>query len=291
MVEVVTARHAGACYGVERALRMVEECAEGRGGVHTLGPLIHNPVVVERLAARGVTAVDGVEGLRPGSTVVIRSHGVVPEVVERARACGLEVVDATCPHVKKAHEGAAELARGGYQVVVVGEDGHPEVEGILARAGADAVVVGSAEEAARVPVGKRVGVVVQTTQSQGLLGAVVAALVPRVRELRVMYTICAATVQRQEAARELAGRSDAMVVVGGKNSGNTRRLAEVCASRCRATFHIETPAELDASWFAGVRSVGVTAGASTPADQVEAVVDALRRMLSGGGEEDSDGRA
>ena len=291
MVEVLTARHAGACYGVERALKMVEECASARAEVHTLGPLIHNPVVVGRLAARGVTAVGSVDVVPSGSTVVIRSHGVVPDVVERARDQGLEVVDATCPHVKKAHDGAAELARSGYQVVVVGEDGHPEVEGILARAGSDAIVVGSPEEAARAKVGGRVGVVVQTTQSQELLSAVVAALVPRVRELRVLNTVCAATVQRQEAARELAGRSDAMVVVGGKNSGNTRRLAQVCATRCPSTFHIETPDELDATWFTGVHTVGVTAGASTPADQVEAVVGALREMLAGSGKGGCDGRA
>lgn len=289
MVEILTARHAGACYGVERALRMVGECVgEGRV-VRTLGPLIHNPLVVRRLAAEGVEAVDAVDGLAPGSTVVIRSHGVVPQVVEDARVRGLDVVDATCPHVKKAHEGAAGLASEGYQVVVVGEAGHPEVEGILARAGADAFVAGSAadvEGAERLA--KRVGVVVQTTQSQALLADVVAALLPRVRDLRVINTICAATVQRQEAARDLAGRVDAMVVVGGKNSGNTRRLAEVCSERCAATYHVETPAELVEAWFADVSSVGITAGASTPADQVEGVRKAVAALV---GERSDTGRS
>lgn len=280
MVEILTARHAGACYGVERALRMVDECVgEGRV-VRTLGPLIHNPLVVRRLAAEGVEAVDAVDGLAPGSTVVIRSHGVVPQVVEDAHARGLDVVDATCPHVKKAHEGAAGLAAEGYQVVVVGEAGHPEVEGILARAGADAFVAGGAADVEQAEhLAKRVGVVVQTTQSQALLADVVAALLPRVRDLRVINTICAATVHRQEAARDLAGRVDAMVVVGGKNSGNTRRLAEVCAERCAATHHVETPAELDAAWFAGASSVGITAGASTPADQVEGVRRAVSALV------------
>ncbi len=289
MAEVLIARHAGACYGVERALRLVEERAAGRGSVHTLGPLIHNPLVVDRLAARGVTPVDSVEGLPAGTTVVIRSHGVAPQVVERTRELGLEVVDATCPHVKKAHDGARELAREGYQVVVVGEAGHPEVEGILARAGEGALVAGSAADLDGARLGKRVGVVVQTTQSQALLAEVVCALLPRVRELRVVNTVCAATVQRQEAARELAGGVDAMVVVGGKNSGNTRRLAEVCASRCPATHHIEEPGELRAAWFAGAGRVGVTAGASTPAEQVEAVVGALRGMLGANGGEGARG--
>lgn len=282
MTKIVIARHAGACYGVERAMRMVEECAEKRPCVHTLGPLIHNPAVVERLAARGVTAVDDVDAIEPGGTVVIRSHGVVPQVIERACARGLDVVDATCPHVKKAHEGAAALAADGYQVVVVGEAGHPEVEGILARAGEGALVVGDAAEAADAKFGKRVGVVVQTTQSQELLSDIVAAIVPRVRDMRVMNTICAATIQRQEAARELAGQVDAMVVVGGKNSGNTRRLAQVCASRGVPTHHVEGPGELQGAWFEQCRTVGVTAGASTPADQVEEVVRHLCALCRDG---------
>ena len=279
MVEIRTARHAGACYGVERALSMVEECVADRASVYTLGPLIHNPIVVERLASEGVRAIEGVEEVDPGSTVVIRSHGVVPQVVERAYERGLDVVDATCPHVKKAHEGAASLAAEGYQVVVVGEAGHPEVEGILARAGANAFVAGSAADVAAQTLAKRVGVVVQTTQSQALLAEVVGALLPRARDVRVINTICAATVRRQEAASDLAAHADVMVVVGGKNSGNTRRLAEVCALRCPATHHIETPTELMGAWFDGAVLVGVTAGASTPADQVDAVVDAIAGLV------------
>ncbi len=280
MAEIIIAQHAGACYGVERALRMVETCIDERTHVHTLGPLIHNPVVVESLAERGVTAIDDLDDLEPGDTVVIRSHGVAPELVERAYGLGLEVVDATCPHVKKAHEGAAELASEGYQVVVIGEAGHPEVEGILARAGSDAVCIGSAEQAQTIDLSKRVGVVVQTTHSQALLSDIVAVLVTRVRELSVINTICAATVKRQDAARKLAGSVDVMVVVGGKNSGNTRRLVEVCSSYCPATYHIEVPSELQAAWFADAQRIGVTAGASTPAYQVEDVVRTLEQLTS-----------
>ncbi len=279
MAEITTARHAGACYGVERALRLVEDCSATHVSVSTIGPLIHNPIVVERLASQGVSVIENVEEAIAGSTVVIRSHGVVPQVVERAYELGLEVVDATCPHVKKAQDGAASLAREGYQVVVVGEAGHPEVEGILARAGANAIVVGSPADAAQAELEKRVGVVVQTTQSQKLLSDVVSELTPRVRELRILNTICAATVRRQEAASDLASRADVMVVVGGKNSGNTRRLAEVCCTRCPSTYHIETPDELDPSWFTGADLIGVTAGASTPADQVESVVASIETLV------------
>lgn len=289
MAEVLIARHAGACYGVERALRLAGDCA-GLPCARTLGPLIHNPGVVERLAARGVAPVASLEGLKPGTTLVIRSHGVVPQVIDEANARGLRVVDATCPHVKKAHEGAADLAREGYQVVVVGEQGHPEVEGILARAGAGAVVAGSAADLEGARLEKRVGVVVQTTQSQERLSEVVCALLPRVRELRVVNTICAATVQRQEAARELASRVDAMVVVGGRNSGNTRRLAEVCSSQGVPTYHVESAGELEAVWFDGVRAIGVTAGASTPADQIDEVVAAIEGLCRSDGAQEGERR-
>ena len=281
MADIQTARFAGACYGVERALRIVEECIGKGGPVCTLGPLIHNPSVVCDLEARGVAAIDDVRQAAPLATLVIRSHGVVPQVIEDARQMGLAVVDATCPHVKKAHEAAACLAQAGYQVLVLGESGHPEVEGILARAGSDAHVVSCPEDLRVMQVKRRVGVVVQTTQTQAFLNEVVADLTPRVRELRVFNTICSATLQRQDAAADLARRSDAMVVVGGKNSGNTRRLFLVCKEFCPNTHHIETPGELEPAWFEGAASIGVTAGASTPAGQVDGVVSRLREISNG----------
>lgn len=276
--EVRVARQAGACYGVERALRMVGESLDGARPVYTLGPLIHNPRVVSELEERGALVSRDVEGLPEGSAVVIRSHGVVPQVIERARERGLEVVDATCPHVKKAHDAAEELAAQGYRVVIVGEAGHPEVEGILAHAGEGAVVVADAAELEGLSLGPRVGVVVQTTQTTRLLSEVTAALAPRVRDLRVLNTVCAATTRRQACAEELAREADAMVVVGGRNSGNTTRLAEVCRRACADTHHVEGAEEIRDEWFSGARLVGVTAGASTPADQIEAVCARLMAL-------------
>ena len=269
MVSIEVASQAGACYGVERALKMVKDAAEKGGEVQTLGPLIHNPIVVSDLERHGVTVADDVE-VATAPTVVIRSHGVVPTVVERARERGLEVIDATCPYVKKVQHAAERLGREGYRVIVVGESGHPEVEGILGHA-QGAAVVGGVPDLDRVELGRKVGVVVQTTQSRALLREVVAELSCRVEDLRVLNTICEATSERQAATAELAGRADAMVVIGGRNSANTTRLAEICAFACANTHHVERADELDPSWFTNVSLVGITAGASTPAAQIELV--------------------
>ncbi len=276
-MRVEVARHAGVCYGVERALKLAEESAEGGGPVHTLGPLIHNPQAVEALTAKGVETASTLDAVSEG-TVIIRSHGVDPAIIREARERGLEVIDATCPHVSKAHEAAESLTRDGYSVVIVGEADHPEVEGIMAHAGGSALVVESAAELpARLP-SRRVGVVVQTTQSEARLAEVVAALAPRVLELRVHNTICAATAKRQESAAELAASVDVVVVVGGHNSGNTSRLAEICRAVNPRTHHVETADELDPAWFIGVESVGVTAGASTPDAQMRGVISAIEAM-------------
>ncbi len=276
-MRVEVARHAGVCYGVERALKLAEHAAEQGGCVHTLGPLIHNPQAVNELRERGVEVANTLDDVSEGS-LVIRSHGVAPDVIAAARDKGLEVIDATCPHVSKAHEAASSLRAQGYSIVVVGEADHPEVEGILAHAGGDALVVQSADELpARLP-SRRVGIVVQTTQSSKRLTEVVDALLPRVSDLRVMNTICAATEKRQQSADELARSVDVIVVVGGRNSGNTARLVEISRAVNDRVYHVETADELDTAWFAGAQSVGVTAGASTPDNQIRGVVAAIEAM-------------
>jgi len=280
-MKVVIAEHAGVCYGVERALRLAEEAAAVGTDVHTLGPLIHNPQAVEELRHKGVDVARGLEEIATG-TVVIRSHGVDPAIIDAARTKGLEVVDATCPFVGAAHKCAAELTEAGYSVVIVGEADHPEVEGILAHAGGTAVIVQRADELPERLPSRRVGVVVQTTQSAARLEEVVVALLPRVTELRVCNTICSATTKRQRAAGELAGTVDVMVVVGGHNSGNTTRLAEICREVNDRVYHVETSEELESEWFRTADVVGVTAGASTPDVQIRGVIEAIEAMGSDG---------
>ena len=278
MPEVRIAREAGACYGVERALQMVESAADEKSGaVNTLGPLIHNPRVVAELAEKGVDAVDAPEQAA-GDTLLLRTHGTVPAEEARARELCARVLDATCPFVKKVHLAAERLSGEGYQVVVVGEAGHPEVEATLPHA-PGAVVVGSAEEAAGLPRTRKVGVVVQTTARRALLADVVEALLGRAEEVRVINTICEATAGHQAAAEELAREADVMIVIGGRISANTTRLAEISAAHCPLTHHVEGADELRPEWFEGAGVIGITAGASTPASQIEAVRAEIERLV------------
>lgn len=279
-VQICVSESAGFCWGVERALRLAKEAAASAPSpIHTLGPLIHNPSVIASLAEQGIEVVDTPSAKGDG-TIIIRSHGVPLETMAELAGRDLTVIDATCTFVKAAQEKAARLREEGYFVVVLGEPAHPEVLGIRSYAGPDSLVVqGPADLPLELP-SRRVGVVVQTTQSQERLTSLVAALAPRVRELRIHNTICHATEERQQAAVAMASTVDLVVVVGGRNSGNTSRLAELCSAVQPRTHHIEEAEEILAEWFSGVRTAGVTAGASTPPEQIEAVVGRLKEMVS-----------
>lgn len=277
-MRVVRADHAGACYGVQRALDMADNVLASDGEAYTLGPLIHNPHVVADLARRGAAVAEDASQIS-GGTVIIRSHGITPQERERLRVRADHVVDATCPHVARAQKAAERLADHGY-VIVVGEPGHPEVAALRAYAccaGAEVCVVSDpADFPDSLPT--KVGVVVQTTQSRAVLDAVVAELQRRGISCDVKNTICSATSERQAAARDLASQVDAMVVIGGKNSSNTTRLAEICSALCPRTYHVESASELTAAMFEGCSVVGVTAGASTPESQITEVCAALERL-------------
>lgn len=278
-MRIIVAEHAGVCYGVERALKLAQEAVGLGGPVHTLGPLIHNPQVVDALEELGVAVADSEEDVERGS-LVIRTHGVDPARIDAAREKGLSIVDATCPFVSTAQRHAADLADSGYSVIIVGEAHHPEVEGILACTGGRAVVVERAEDLPDPLPSRRIGVVIQTTQSASLLEQVTAALLPRVNELRVFNTICSATTKRQLAAHELAREADVMIVVGGRNSGNTTRLAEICSAVNLRVHPVETPEELRPEWFHGAETVGITAGASTPDEQIAGVISAVEALTN-----------
>ncbi|MBC7106880.1 MAG: bifunctional 4-hydroxy-3-methylbut-2-enyl diphosphate reductase/30S ribosomal protein S1 [Firmicutes bacterium] len=270
-MEVRVAARAGFCFGVRRAVELARRAAAERTGpVYTLGPLIHNPQVVAELEALNVRPVRDVDEVERG-TLLIRSHGVGPDVLARAREKGLEVIDATCPIVRQVQQLVHKLAREGLPVVVVGDREHPEVRGIVGWADGRAVVVGGPAEVGELDLGPRVGVVAQTTKNAAELEAVAEALARRGLEVRTFNTICRAAQRRQQAALEVAREVDLMVVVGGLASANTRELAALCRATGVPTYHVEGPGDLHPSWFRGVRKAGLTAGASTPDRVIEEV--------------------
>jgi 4-hydroxy-3-methylbut-2-enyl diphosphate reductase len=276
-MEIVLAKQAGFCFGVKRATQMAFEAAGKGGKTFTLGPIIHSPQVVQRLEEMGVKVLHRLDDLDNG-VIIIRSHGVTSEELETAVLKELEIVDATCPFVKKAQEHVKSLSESGYEVVVVGDADHPEVQGIVSYGVGKVYVVGSGEEAARLPRMGKVGVVAQTTQSFENLQNVVVECLKKGGEIRVFHTICDATAVRQEEAKELAQLVDCMVVIGGYNSANTRRLAEVCKELQPRTHHIETAQQLVPGWFNKADRVGVTAGASTPKWLIDEVLERIEEI-------------
>lgn len=274
-MEIYLADKAGFCFGVKRAINTAFEAA-ARGKVYCLGPLIHNPQEVERLRQAGVELVEDFSSLQEGDSLIIRSHGVPPDVLNNIRKKGLHIIDLTCPFVSKAQRDAEALHKGGYQVAIVGEKKHPEVQSILGYAGDNAVVVETAEEVDGIKFKNRVGVVAQTTQSYSNFSKIVLKLLRLSKELKVFNTICNSTQERQDAARVLAGKVDVMLVVGGRNSANTTRLVSVCEQEGKPTYHIEVADELEPRWFKDVTKVGVTAGASTPDWVLEGVMTKLK---------------
>ena len=276
-MKVILAKQAGFCFGVKRATQMAFEAADKGGKTYTLGPIIHSPQVVQKLEEMGVKALRDISGMDEG-TIIIRSHGVASGELEEAIRKELEIVDATCPFVKKAQEHVESLSQTGYDVVVVGDADHPEVQGIVSYASGKVYVVGSGEEAAKLPKMAKIGVVAQTTQSFENLKNVVDACLTKGGEIRVFHTICDATAVRQEEAKELAGRVDCMIVIGGYNSANTKRLAEVCTELQPKTYHIEMAQQLNPIWFEGVDKVGVTAGASTPKWLIDEVLEQIEKI-------------
>ena len=277
-MEVRVAGKAGFCFGVRRAIEMALDTVRERDGpVFSLGPLIHNPQVVHRLAQMGIQTIDDVHSAGEGR-LIIRSHGVGPDVMDAARRRGLHVVDATCPFVRRAQELAGALAAEGCQVVVVGSKEHPEVLGIVGWTGGSALVVEDPVEAAAIDVTGKIGVVAQTTQPYAAFESVVEILKRAGNQVKACNTICSATSERQQSALALARQADVMLVVGGANSANTRKLAQLCRAAGATAYRIETASEIDPLWFSGVRTVGLTAGASTPDWIIEEVMNRMSEI-------------
>ena len=286
--EIILAKYAGFCYGVKRAVETVKKLKSENPGknVFVLGELIHNTQVIHELEKLGIKTLKEIPECGEG-ICVIRSHGESPQVIEKIKQAGFEPVDLTCPDVKKVQQKAVELAKEGYFVVIVGKSEHPEVIAIKANAElwSDKVIVAASVEQlkefeAEIKSHKRAGVVVQTTQRLATLNSIVEYLTSIAKEIHIANTICQSTAMRQKEARELAGESELVIVVGSKKSANTTHLAEILKD-ITETIHIETDDELDnyKNLIEKAERISVTAGASTPQSIIENVIQKLRKEI------------
>jgi 4-hydroxy-3-methylbut-2-enyl diphosphate reductase len=276
-MNIYLAKSAGFCFGVKRATQMAFDASSQHQQIHSLGPLIHSPQVVEQLEQQGVKVCNQVTEI-PGGAVVVRSHGITAEELDEIEGQQLEIIDATCPFVKKAQDFAAQLSEQGYLLVLIGEADHPEVQGIFSYAKGAAVVITGADEVQSLPNNSKIGIIAQTTQPLENLQEIVSACLAKAKELRVYNTICDATTLRQREARQIAAEVDLMLVIGGYNSANTSRLARLCEEQQPCTYHIETAAQLQDEWFEGKKRVGITAGASTPGWIIDDVLQRLKQI-------------
>ena len=275
-MDVTVAKTAGFCFGVKRAVEKVyEQIEKGKTPIYTFGPIIHNEVVVRDLEERGVKVLETAEELRQltDGVVVIRSHGVGKDIYDILERNGIEIIDATCPFVKKIHRIVSEQNENGRRVIIVGNGKHPEVEGIKGWGNDDTLVIETAEEFEKLQIsdGEKLCIVAQTTFNYNKFQDLVEKISKTRYDILVLNTICNATQERQVEARQIASQVDVMIVIGGRNSSNTQKLYEICRRECKETYYIQTLKDFKPEKAGSVRSVGITAGASTPNQIIEEV--------------------
>ena len=279
-MEIILDEGAGFCFGVEQAIKLAgEKSREVPGPLVTIGPLIHNPQVIEEMKRDGISVAQEGQDLH-NTVAIIRTHGIRPQEEDRLRREGNQVVDATCPYVKKSHQYAELLCNEEYHIIVIGDPNHPEIKGVLGYAGKRVSVINQPEEADSLPHYAKAGIIVQTTYPIEKVQKVVARLIERSTELRIFNTICDYTSDRQISAREIAAQVDLMFVVGGRNSANTSKLAEICRQQGATTRHIEVAEEIDPADLENVNRIGITAGASTPDGRIASVIERLEEVAA-----------
>jgi len=276
-LRIILAKDRGFCFGVKQAIDLVLQTLKDEAGpVYTIGPLIHNPQVVESLKGKGLRMAINLSGLKQG-VLVIRSHGMAKETIEEARQRGLRIVNATCPYVTKAQKLASSLEREGYKVVIIGDKDHPEVKSMTSP---QRMVIQEPGDIDRIPRIKRMGIVSQTTQNPENFQLMAERLAAKASELKIYNTICQATRARQASTRDLARRSDLMIVVGGYNSANTACLAQICEAVGVQTHHIEKAKEIDLRWLSDKERIGISGGTSTPKESFQEVREWLKKAAT-----------
>ena len=272
-MSVRIAKNSGFCFGVKRAIKVALKTSKDNHEIVTLGPIIHNPQMVAKLEQENIIKVDKLEEIE-GRPTIIRSHGVKKEILNKLEQNNIEIINATCPYVSKTQDYAKSLSEDGYELIIMGDRNHPEVKALRSYVDKEVMIVANASELADKQF-KKVGIISQTTRRVEDLQELVKKIVPQSHEVRVINTICNATTIRQNSTLALAKESDVMIVVGGKNSSNTKMLAKICESFVK-TYHIEVAGEIDKKWLNDKQDIGLTAGASTP-DWV--IVEAYNKIL------------
>ena len=275
-MKIELAENYGFCFGVKRAIKIAEENQYAA----TYGPLIHNSKEIARLDKDfKVGLVEDFTTFKSGDKAIVRTHGIVKEELAALKERGVDVVDATCPYVTKPQEICQEMSEAGYDVLIFGDEKHPEIKGVKSYATNGATVVTSIEDLKELKLKERIALVAQTTRKVEEYMKIANYLIPRHKEVRVFNTICNATFENQEAVEKVAKKADVMVVVGGKNSSNTKELFSIAKANCLDSYHIEDETELDASWFVGKSFCGISAGASTPDWIIQNVIDAIQKSV------------
>ena len=275
-MEITVAKSAGFCFGVQRAVDSVyKELKENSGKIYTFGPIIHNEQVVEDLNKKGIKVIDTVEQLKEikEGTVVIRSHGVAKEIYDILEQQKLKMVDATCPFVKKIHNIVLDESNNGKTIIIIGNDNHPEVEGIKGWVNGEVIVINKEEQIEKLslPEQTKACIVSQTTFNHNKFKYLVEIIRKKGYDITVVNTICNATHVRQVEAQKISSNVDGMIVIGGKNSSNTQKLYDICRNECENTFYVQTVKDLNLHELKSLKSIGITAGASTPKNIIEEV--------------------
>ena len=282
-MNITIADETGFCFGVKRALDLAYEALNTSNGkpVYTLGELVHNPDVIEKLEQEGINPVneDELSSVETG-ILVLRAHGVPPTVVEKAEQLGFEIIDSTCPRVKKVHDIVRELKKEEYEIVIVGKAKHAEVVGISGQIGGKCTIMEKPVETSKFQQNKKLGIVAQTTTSRKNFLEISAKLIEKSGETRIFDTICPSTMKRQVSTIELAKNVGVILVIGGKNSSNTHHLWKVCSEVNFNAYHIENPEEIDPDWIELAEDVGITTGASTPDYMIDKVVKKIQEIVS-----------
>jgi len=275
-MEIIIAKNSGFCYGVKRALQLARKTREkNKHQVFSWGELIHNPDVINRLEKQGIRVARSLNQLKAGDTVIIRSHGVSPEVYRRLKRKKVKIVDATCPIVKKIQQTVQRLSKKSGEIIIVGNKNHPEIQGLIGYSQNKAMVIETEAQARELPFREKRAVLAQSTQDGKIFGQIIAVLAEKTTELQVFNTICQFTRVRQEATAELARQVEALFIIGGKNSSNTNKLYQISRRLLPRTYFLESAKEINPEMLQGVKKIGVSGGASTPPEMIKQTVSAI----------------